>query len=133
MEITDDQGTAYRISAQGSLSEDKITRMLEILNLLDKSSQDRRHRRLTNESTVYGKISGLIESNYARTEFSSADIARDYEELYAAPIPLSTVSTYLGRLTDRLFLKRQKFGNSWVYRISSESTIISPHESGPPP
>ena len=49
-------------------------------------------------------------------EFSSADIARDYEELHGEPIGLSTVSTYLSRMAERGALKRQKFGNSWVYR-----------------
>lgn len=71
-----------------------------------------------NESTTYGRILKLIQSSYTTKEFSSADIAREYEDLHASPIPLSTVSTYLSRLADRGILNRQKFGNSWVYRVT---------------
>jgi hypothetical protein len=68
------------------------------------------------ESTSFGRMFKLIETSYQGKEFSSADIARDYEELHGQTIGLSTVSTYLSRLAVRGSLKRQKFGNSWVYR-----------------
>jgi hypothetical protein len=118
VEITDDEGTTYSLSLSGRFSQEKIMRVMELVNLLDRTDHVSSNEALSlDESTIYGKILKLIRSSYIAKEFSSADIARDYEDLYSIPIPLSTVSTYLSRLADRSILKRQKFGNSWVYRV----------------
>jgi predicted transcriptional regulator len=43
-------------------------------------------------------------------------VAREFEDKYGQPVKLSTISTYLARLADKQHIKREKFGNSWVYR-----------------
>ena len=91
---------------------------MELMDLLGNQTNNKAERLEPDESMTYGKLLKLIESTYATKEFSSADIARDYEEHNNNEIPLSTVSTYLARLADRGALRRQKFGNSWVYRLS---------------
>lgn len=118
VEVTDEEGTTYSLALQGRFSQDKVMRMMELLDLLGHGNQSETTIPVAQESTTYGRTLKLIQSSYTTKEFSSADIARDYEEQYATPIPLSTVSTYLSRLADRGTLKRQKFGNSWVYRVS---------------
>jgi len=117
VEITDEEGTTYSLAMQGRFSQEKVMRMMELMDLLGQGNHNMADTTLPNESTTYGRILKLIQTSYQTREFSSADIARDYEDSYASPIPLSTVSTYLSRLADRGVLKRQKFGNSWVYRI----------------
>jgi hypothetical protein len=119
VEITDDEGTTYSLALQGHFSQDKVMRMMELLDVLGHSDHPQRSNPSIEESTTYGRTLKLIQSSYRSKEFSSADIARDYEEQHSTPIRLSTVSTYLSRLADRGVLKRQKFGNSWVYRLSS--------------
>jgi hypothetical protein len=114
VEITDGEGTTYSLAMQGRFSQEKVMRMMELVDLLGQEKPD---TALPNESTTYGRILKLIQTSYQAREFSSADIAQDYEDSHASPIPLSTVSTYLSRLADRGVLKRQKFGNSWVYRL----------------
>ncbi len=118
VEITDEEGTTYSLSLQGKFSQEKVLRMMELMDLLGDQPHNKPQKSEPDQSTTYGKLLKLIESNYSMKEFSSADIARDYEEHNNNPIPLSTVSTYLARLADRGALKRQKFGNSWVYRLS---------------
>jgi hypothetical protein len=93
-------------------------RMMELIDLLGHGDPNTSRMLPPDESTTYGKILKLIQSSYSTKEFSSADIARDYEERLGSPIPLSTVSTYLSRQADRGILSRQKFGNSWVYRLA---------------
>lgn len=93
-------------------------RMMELIDLFGQGDHNTSHVLAPNESTTYGKILKLIQSSYPAKEFSSPDIARDYEEKHGSPIPLSTVSTYLSRQADRGILSRQKFGNSWVYRLA---------------
>jgi hypothetical protein len=118
VEITDEEGTTYSLSLQGRFSQEKVMRMMELMDLLGDQQHNKTERPEPGESTTYGKLLKLIQTTYSTKEFSSADIARDYEEHNDSPIPLSTVSTYLSRLADRGALKRQKFGNSWVYRLS---------------
>jgi hypothetical protein len=118
VEITDEEGTKFSLSLQGRFSQEKVLRMMELMDLLGNQTHNKTERLEPDESTTYGKLLKLIESTYATKEFSSADIARDYEEHNNNEIPLSTVSTYLARLADRGALRRQKFGNSWVYRLS---------------
>ncbi len=117
VEITDEDGTTYSLALGGRFSHEKVMRVMELIDLLGTADHNSDRSLSPNESTTYGKILKLIQSSYAAKEFSSADIARDYEEHHASPIPLSTVSTYLSRLADRGVLNRQKFGNSWVYRM----------------
>jgi len=117
VEITDGEGTTYSLAMQGRFSQEKVMRMMELVDLLGQGNHNISDTTLPNESTTYGRIFKLIQTSYQTREFSSADIARDYEDSHASPIPLSTVSTYLSRLVDRGVLKRQKFGNSWVYRL----------------
>lgn len=116
VEITDEEGTTYSLALHGRFSREKVMRMMEIVDLLDQGSHGLPEAS-PDQSTTYGKILALIQKSYLAKEFSSADVARDYEDLHATPIPLSTVSTYLARLADRGILNRQKFGNSWVYRV----------------
>ena len=119
VEITDEDGTTYSLALQGNFSQDKVMRMMELVDLLGQNRpRDAPRLFLPDESTTYGRILKLIQSSYSVKEFSSADIARDYEDKHANPIPLSTVSTYLSRLADKKLLNRQKFGNSWVYRLA---------------
>jgi len=118
IEITDEEGTTYSLAVHGRFSQEKVLRVMELVDLLGRSDHNDVMAAPPKDSTTYGRILKLIQSSYPAKEFSSADIARDYEDLHAAPIPLSTVSTYLARLADRGILNRQKFGNSWVYRVT---------------
>jgi hypothetical protein len=121
VEITDEEGTTYSLALHGKFSQDKVMRMMELIDLFGQGDHNTSHMLPPDESTTYGRILKLIQSFYSTKEFSSADIARDYEERLGSPIPLSTVSTYLSRQADRGILSRQKFGNSWVYRLTRVS------------
>ncbi len=68
------------------------------------------------QDTFFGKLYSLIETTFSGGEFSSSDVAREFEERYDQPVRLATVSTYLSRLAEKKLLHRQKFGASWVYR-----------------
>ena len=122
IEVTDEEGTKYSLALHGNVSQNKVARMMELLDLLGQGDHQSGETRAPDQSTTYGKILNLIQTVYSAKEFSSADIARDYEEQNAVSIPLSTVSTYLSRLADKGVLKRQKFGNSWVYRVAHVPT-----------
>lgn len=68
------------------------------------------------QTTFFGRVLSLIETSFSSGDFSSSDVAREIEEKFGEPVRLSTVATYLSRLVEKNYLKREKFGNSWVYR-----------------
>ena len=114
VEFQDDNGAKYTLAVEGRVSREKVLRILDLMELVEGNAGMKAPE--ADSSTSFGRVMKIIEEAYAGKEFSSADIARDYEEQQGEHIGLSTVSTYLSRLSERGVLKRQKFGNSWVYR-----------------
>ena len=115
MEFHDEDGTKYTLSAEGKLTRRKVMKIMDLMELVDDQTIEM-EAPAPDITTFFGKLLETIETSFAGIEFSSSDIASAFEEKHNQPIPLSTTATYLSRLVDRGILKRQKFGNSWVYR-----------------
>jgi hypothetical protein len=115
IELEDDEGTKYTLALEGKLSRDKLMKAAELLEIMDVPLEND-FRKPTDNSTFFGKMQSLIDAEFSSGDFSSSDVAREFEEKYDEPVHLSTVSTYLSRLATKGHLRREKFGNSWVYR-----------------
>lgn len=115
IELQDEEGTKYTLALEGKLSREKVMKVMDLIEMINLPIDDGNDPR-PDESTFFGKLFSLIETAFPANEFSSSDVAREFEERYNQPVRLATVSTYLSRLTDRNHLRREKFGNSWVYR-----------------
>lgn len=115
IELQDADGTKYTLALEGSLSRDKVMKVMDLVDLMDLPADEGPERDL-DKSTFFGKVLSLIDTSFNIKQFSSSDVAREFEELYGQPVRLSTISTYLSRLTERRYLQRERFGNSWVYR-----------------
>lgn len=114
IEVEDDEGTKFTLAVEGTVSREKVMKAIEMLEMMNVPLDHDVY--VADENTSFGKIMKLIETNFSTGDFSSADVARAFEETYNRPVRLSTVSTYLSRLVNRDYLIREKFGNSWVYR-----------------
>ena len=115
IEFQDERGTKYTLAVQGTLTRDKIAKLVDLMELMD-APLEPSLRPSPDDQTFFGKLQALINSEFAVNDFSSSDLAKACEERYNQPVKLSTISTYLSRLADRGVLKRQRFSNSWVYR-----------------
>ena len=115
IELQDDEGTKYTLALEGKLSREKVMKVMDLMEMINVPAEDE-HELVPSQGTFFGKLYGLIESSFPGGEFSSSDVAQEFEERYGLPVKLATVSTYLSRLVDRNHLRREKFGNSWVYR-----------------
>lgn len=113
--MEDEDGTKYTLSLEGKVSRDKLMKAAEVLEIMDVPLESG-FRKDQDRSSFMGKIRALVETTFSSGDFSSSDVAREFEEKYNEPVRLSTVSTYLSRLTDADCLRRERFGNSWVYR-----------------
>ncbi len=114
IEVEDEEGTKYTLALEGRVSRDKLMKAVDMLEIMDVPIDH--FYKAPDQGTFFGKVMTLLETEFAAGDFSSSDVARGFEEKYNQPVKLSTISTYLARLADRQYIKREKFGNSWVYR-----------------
>ncbi len=114
IELEDEEGTKYTLALDGNVSRDKLMKVMDMLEVMDVPLEH--SHRVPDEGTFFGKVMTLLETTFAAGDFSSSDVAREFEEKYSQPVKLSTISTYLARLADKQYIKRERFGNSWVYR-----------------
>jgi Penicillinase repressor len=114
IELEDDEGTRYTLALEGKVSREKLMKAVEMLDIMDVPLEHPVKK--PDEGTSLGKMMVLLETTFAAGDFSSSDVAREMEERYNQPVKLSTVSTYLARLAEKEYIRRERFGNSWVYR-----------------
>ncbi len=115
IELQDEEGTKYTLALEGKLSKEKVMKVMELMEMINVPVEDDQGP-APSQDTFFGKLYRLIETSFPGGEFSSSDVAQEFEERYGLPVRLATVSTYLSRLADKNHLRREKFGNSWVYR-----------------
>ena len=114
IELEDEEGTKYTLALEGAVSRDKVMKAMDMLEVMDVPMEP--SHRPPDQGTFFGKVQTLLETEFAAGDFSSSDVTRGFEEKYGQPVKLSTISTYLARLADKHYIKRERFGNSWVYR-----------------
>ncbi len=114
IELEDEEGTKYTLALEGKVSRDKLMKAMDMLEVMGVPLEH--SYRAPDEGTFFGKMMTLLETSFAAGDFSSSDVAREFEEKYNQPVKLSTISTYLARLADKEYIRRERFGNSWVYR-----------------
>jgi hypothetical protein len=114
IEVEDEEGTKYTLALEGKVSRDKLMKAVDMLEIMEVPIEY--SYRVPDQGTFLGKVMTLLDTEFATGDFSSSDVAREFEERYNQPVKLSTISTYLARLTDKQYIKRERFGNSWVYR-----------------
>jgi Penicillinase repressor len=113
-ELTDEKGVKHIHVVEGPISREDLMKTMDALELMDLATAD--SNATPDSGTFFGKVQTLLQTSFAAGDFSSSDVAREFEEKYGQPVKLSTISTYLSRLADRQYIRREKFGNSWVYR-----------------
>ena len=124
IELEDEEGTKYTLALEGAVSRDKLMKAMDMLEVMDMPLEHA--PKAPDEGTFFGKVQTLLETTFAAGDFSSSDVARELEDKYGQPVKLSTISTYLARLADKQYIKRERFGNSWVYhRVYLKPTQVT--------
>ena len=114
IELEDEEGTKYTLALEGRVSREKLMKAVDMLEIMDVPLEHT--PRAPDQGTFLGKVMTLLETTFSAGDFSSSDVAREFEEKFNQPVKLSTISTYLARLADKQYIRRERFGNSWVYR-----------------
>lgn len=117
VEVFDESGNRYTISFEGRVTREKALRLLDIVELLGGVHDDQELEQELGSASKFDKTKSVIKKYFSFTWASSKDILAVYEQEFNEPISLSTVSTYLARMTDRGFLVRRGPAHNRKYRM----------------
>jgi hypothetical protein len=117
IEILND-GDRYTITFEGQVTRDKAIRLLDLVELLGgmPTVNSESSRRLSDMPKI-DKVHLAAEKNFPVGWFSSKDLQSAYERQFNESIRLSTVATYLSRLSDRGFFIKKGTSNRLRYRV----------------
>ena len=122
VELFDSEGNRYTIAFEGQVTRDKALRLLDLVELLggmpgEGATSVSGNVLTPNQLSRFEKVRLIIQKNFPLVWFSSKDIRSMYEQELKEPVSLSTVSTYLARMTNRGMLLRAGEGSNLKYRI----------------
>ncbi len=121
VELFDNDGNRYTIAFEGQVTRDKALRLLDLVELLGGAPSENPNANsnsaLTNTLlSRFEKVQVVIQKSFPLIWFSTKDIQSVYEQELKEPIGLSTVSTYLARMTSKGMLLRTGGSNNLKYR-----------------
>jgi hypothetical protein len=130
VELFDSDGNRYTVAFEGQVTRDKALRLLDLVELLGGTPGENLSTNagpnLPNRAlSLFEKVQMVIQKNFPLIWFSSKDIQSVYEQELKEPVGLSTVSTYLSRMTSKGLLLRTGGPNNLKYRtIPNIATTI---------
>jgi hypothetical protein len=118
LEFEDKTGNKYTLSFKGVISREKITQVLDLVEILGGSIENKTPTQLTlKPNSKFEKLILLIKENFPLRWFTSSELQLSYEDKYKEPISLSTVATYLSRYYEKGILIRHGSATSLKYKI----------------
>lgn len=126
VELFDEEGNRYTVSFEGQITRDKALRLLDLVELLggmpsSMSNSEVNKEILEREFSKYDKMRTVIRKHFPLVWFSSRDIQVAYEQEFKEPIGLSTVATYLSRMTTKGLLMRTGASRTLKYKVIANS------------
>jgi hypothetical protein len=123
VELFDSEGNRYTIAFEGQVTRDKALRLLDLVELLggmpgEGATSGAGNVLTGNSLSRFGKVRLVIQKNFPLVWFSSKDVQSVYEQELKEPISLSTVSTYLARMTKRGLLLRAGESSNLKYKVT---------------
>lgn len=123
VELFDSEGNRYTVAFEGQITRDKALRLLDLVELLGGMPNEPVNRTAENSisgipSSRFDKVRWIIQRNLPLIWFSSRDAQTIYEQELKEPISLSTVSTYLTRLSSKGWLLRAGESNNLKYKLA---------------
>jgi len=119
VEVFDQDGNRFTIAFEGRVTREKVLQVLDLVELLGgvPKGGSMPGEGGFEELSAFDRLKSLLEKQFPIVWFSSREVQRVYEDMFNAPIGLSTVSTYLARLVDRGALIRGGSLNERKYRL----------------
>jgi hypothetical protein len=121
VELFDSDGNRYTIAFEGQVTRDKALRLLDLVELLGGAPNEGSSVSPVMPNTVlsrFEKVQVVIQKNFPLIWFSSKEIQLAYETELKEPVSLSTISTYLSRMSTKGILLRTGGSNNLKYKTA---------------
>jgi len=123
VELFDSEGNRYTIAFEGQITRDKAVRLLDLVELLggmpgEGVNPGAGSTLAGNSPSRFEKVRSVIQKSFPLIWFSSRDVQSVYEQELKEPVSLSTVSTYLARMTNKGLLLRVGENNNLKYKVA---------------
>ena len=130
VELFDSDGNRYTIAFEGQITRDKALRLLDLVELLGGMPGEGPTAGtppvVANRAVSrFEKVQLVIQKSFPLIWFSSKDIQSVYEQELKEPISISTVSTYLSRLSNKGLLLRTGGPNCLKYKGATSLPQVS--------
>lgn len=128
IELFDREGNRYTISFEGQVTREKALHLLDLVELLGGGPSGRANPEInspTDELSKYDKARLIIQRHFPLAWFSSKEVQSVYEQELKEPIGLSTVATYLSRMTDRGILVKMRASKHIKYRTAPSFPVAT--------
>lgn len=125
VELSDTEGNRYSISFEGQVTRDKALRLLDLVELLGGMPSGGNSPTVGDtvasaERSKYDKVRSVVQKHFPVVWFSSREVQSVYEQELKEPISLSTVATYLARMTGKGTVLKSGALNSFKYKTAPE-------------
>lgn len=120
VEVYDESGNRYTVSLEGRVTRKKALRILDMVELLGGMPENKSEIETPFENSKVDKVRFVVEKHLPLTWFSARDAQSIYEKEMNEQINLSTITTYLSRLSERGMLLKNKKANRVLFRLVSE-------------
>jgi DNA-binding transcriptional ArsR family regulator len=124
VDVFDAEGSKLTISFEGRITREKVLQLLdltEILGGIPVSNVD--DEKSASMMSKFERMQLLLRKDFPVGWFSSQMIQSAYEKLFNEPTQISTVSTYLARLSERGLLIRSGSPANRRYRLKRDLLI----------
>lgn len=127
VELFDDEGNRYSVSFEGQVTREKALRLLDLVELLGGSAAGAGNpgsapAAVPQDRSKCEKVRLVLQKHFPIAWFSSREVQTVFEQEYKEPISLSTVSTYLSRMTNKGFILKSGQSNNLKYKSASSLT-----------
>jgi len=129
VEVFDESGNKYTVSVEGKVYRKSAIRILDMVELLGGIPTSEMEPQRPEELSKINKVKSIIEKNFPSIAFSAHEAQTVYNNELGEQMDLSTISTYLSRLSDKGLLIKEKNAHKVVYKLVSEGirNIVENH------
>ena len=123
VEVFDETGNKYKVSVEGNVTRKSALRILDMVELLGGIPALENNPQKIEGFSKIEKVRYVVEKCLPLVKFSAGEAQSTYIQETGEQIDLSTISTYLSRLSDRGILIKEKNSNKTLFRLVSEELI----------
>jgi len=124
-ELIDENGDKLTLVFEGKINREKILQLADFIELYGGNIEE---NIFSQEENKIDRLIKVIEKYFPFGYFSSKELYEAYLLEYRQPLSLSTISTYLSRLSNKGILQRIGQGTHLKYRINRRSILNSIEE-----